>query len=125
MVAQSRKRDDIMAKLSKTQIYAIHWLNSQNKDVDFIANDLSITNKQVSNVLNKSSSTATSSNDDGAVVNNINAKNLMITHTSGQKVNTVAIMTKDASSLGDKIKAESITTKNRNDNAIFRPKKNK
>jgi hypothetical protein len=112
-----------MAKLSKTQIYAIHWLNSQNKDIDFISNDLNITNKQVSNILSKH--TDTPANDGGAVVDNINAKNLMITHTSGQKVNTVAIMTKDASSLGDKIKSESVSTKNRNDSAIFRPKKNK
>jgi hypothetical protein len=76
------------------------------------------------NPVNKHSD-AISSNDDGSVVNHINAKNLMITHTSGQKVNTVAIMTKDASSLGDKIKTESSSTSNRNDGAIFRPKKNK
>jgi hypothetical protein len=113
-----------MAKLSKVQIYAIHWLNSQNKDIDFISKDLSLTTKQVSNTLSKHSD-AISSNDDGSVVNHINAKNLMITHTSGQKVNTVAIMTKDASSLGDKIKTESSSTSNRNDGAIFRPKKNK
>lgn len=114
-----------MAKLNKTQIYAIHWLKSQNKDIDFIAQDLNITNKQVSNVLNKTADVLPPTKDDGAVVNNINTKNLMITHTSGQKVNTVAIMTKDASSLGDKIKAESVKTSSRNDSSIFRPKKNK
>lgn len=114
-----------MAKLSKTQIYAIHWLNSQNKDMDFIAADLNITNKQVSNILSKVSDTPTTNGDSTDSTVSINAKNLMITHTSGQKVNTVAIMTRDASSLGDKIKTESVPSKNRNDNAIFRPKKNK
>jgi hypothetical protein len=112
----------MMAKLNKTQIYAIYWLNSQNKDIDFISNDLNITNKQVSNILSKNIDTSV--NDSSAVINN-NAKNLMITHTSGQKANTVAIMTKDASSLGDKIKSESVSINNRNDSAIFRPKKNK
>jgi hypothetical protein len=114
----------MMSKLSKTQVYAIYWLNSQNKDIGFIAKDLKITNKQIINILSRKTDDTTN-NDRETVVDSINAKNLMITHTSGQKVNTVAIMTKDASSLGDKIQTKDSATNNRNDNAIFRPKKSK
>ena len=42
-----------MARISKTQTYAILWLNSQSFDSDYIQKELSVTNKQIETVLNK------------------------------------------------------------------------
>ena len=113
MVIQCRKRDDIMAKLSKSNFYAIQWLSSQGKSPSEIAQELNISEKQVeSNITAQATQPADQSK--------ITPKNLMITQTSGKGTNTVAIMTKQASELGDELKKNHIPP--RSNVGIFRPK---
>lgn len=109
-----------MPKLTKTQTYAVLWLHHQANSSEQIAKELKLTNGQVISAINANTKTE-SPDTDSQSIGNINAKNLMITHTSGQKVNNVAIMTKDASALTDTIKKNQKEI-NRNDNVIFRPK---
>jgi hypothetical protein len=55
-----------------------------------------------------------------------NAKSLMITHTSGKKLNNVAIMTKDASAIADETRKQAESSQGRNqEKNIFRPNKSK
>jgi ribose 5-phosphate isomerase len=104
-----------MAKLNKVNTYAILWLNQSGHTAEQIVEELGVTEKQVSSVLadNVQPSSTTSKT---------NAKNLMITHTSGKKLNNVAIMTKDASSIGDETRKQATTSPGRNqEKNIFRP----
>lgn len=117
MVKQSRKRDDLMPKLSKAAKYAVHWLNSTGLSNEDIATELSITVKQVDSVLDK---VVTEEPQDKTAESK--AKNLMITHTSGKKVNTVAIMTKEASEMGDAARINTPQKLTREVKGIFRPK---
>jgi len=82
-----------MAKLSKVNKYAILWLNHNGEDIDKISSELGVSEKQISEVLETT--------DKADPVPKPNPKNLMITHTSGKKLNNVAIMTKDASAIAD------------------------
>jgi len=117
MVKQSRKRENLMAKLSKTNTYAILWLNGCGYSVEQIVEEIDVTEKQVLSVLEQNPpknqlSTAPS------------AKNLMITHTSGKKLNNVAIMTKDASAMADENRKTAQSSAGRNqEKNIFRPNK--
>jgi hypothetical protein len=50
----------------------------------------------------------------------------MITHTSGKKLNNVAIMTKDASAIADETRKQAESSQGRNqEKNIFRPNKSK
>lgn len=110
-----------MAKLSKIKIYAIKWLASQDYSIKEISDDINITQEQIKTVLEEENN---SNNKTSEHQNNSIGKNLMITHTAGKKINNVAIMTKDASSVVDSVKQSSA-----NNNAmqysknIYRPKK--
>ena len=105
-----------MSKITKVQKYAVNWLNSLGWDVDTIAKDLNITSKQVSNVLETEPVTQEK-------VTESKPKNLMITHTSGKQINSVAIMTKEASEVGDVSRNKANTSPSREVKGIFRPKK--
>lgn len=104
-----------MPKINKVTKYAVQWLHSTGLSYDDIAKELSISVNQVVGVLKKTVDevkikTTTSK-----------AQNLMITHTSGKKINSVAIMTKEASELGDEARNKA-STKTREVKGIFRPK---
>lgn len=125
MVTQRRKRDDLMARMSKLHQYAIYWLNSQGGTVDTIASELGLEVKQVSKALEKSNDT--NSNNDiqttsGPVTEapKISSKDLMIRHTAAKKNNSVAIMTKEASEINDHAKKTNTLHPNLQKN-IFRP----
>lgn len=115
-----------MARLSKTETYAILWLNSQNQSTEDIAKELALTVKQVTGVVEKNSKTIRGESPIKTVsesaAKNSKSKNLMITHTRDKKTNNVSIMTKEASSLNDELKKD-FTTKRFNENTIFRPNK--
>lgn len=110
-----------MSRLNKLQIYAIRWLHSQDKDAKYIANDLELTEKQISNAIEKFGinnkaklKTATSKA----------SKTLMISETSGKKSNSVSIMTQEASMKNDAMVAKhNKQINNDKSNYIFRPKK--
>jgi len=104
-----------MAKLTKVNTYAILWLHQSGHTTDQIVEELDVTEKQVSSVLADHAKVA-------ATTSKTNPKNLMITHTSGKKLNNVAIMTKDASSIGDETRKQASVSQGRNqEKNIFRP----
>jgi len=53
MAFASRKRDDLMPKISKAQSYAIEYLYKDGNTVDFISSDLNLSVKQVQNVIDE------------------------------------------------------------------------
>ena len=97
-----------MIKITNVYRYAILWLHSQNWDINTIANELKITNKQIKNVLDKYTI-----KDNEAKVNTAtqpvksNVKDLMITDSAGSK-HRVTVMTKAASEVGDQSKKSNI-----------------
>jgi hypothetical protein len=109
-----------MARINKTQTYAILWLNSQFHDSSYIEKELGITNKQVETVLNKVKDTepTNSVKTSSSPVGQSKSKNLMITE-SASRTRSVAIMTKEASELNDALKKNSQPKKS--ENGIFRP----
>jgi hypothetical protein len=111
-----------MAKLSKTSVYAIQWLNSQGRNIDQIADELNLTTKQVEGTLEKHSSSKTeNTNLKDAKSPASRSQNLMIRETASKKTKNVSIMTKEASELNDQLKNQAakhpLTEK-----AIFRPR---
>lgn len=113
MVKQCRKRDDvIMARLNKTQIYAINWLSQQQTDAETIAHELKIPVDQVIKSIEKNNKV----NKQGADIKDKQApvvsrsKNLMINTTLGKQNKTVAIMTKEASEYNDSVKKQAQPT---------------
>lgn len=104
-----------MAKLSKVNTYAILWLDHAGYTTDQIIEEIGVTEKQVASVLDVKRTTPTTTPKH-------NPKNLMITHTSGKKLNNVAIMTKDASAMADDARKNAPTSVGRNqEKNIFRP----
>lgn len=115
-----KERITNMARLNKLQIYSIRWLNSQHKDIKFIANDLKLTEKQVSDTIEKYGTIQSEKNI--KTKQSSASKKLMISETSGKRSPNVSIMTKEASMHNDTIK-KNINTKNElNEKYIFRPK---
>lgn len=114
MAYPSRKRDDIMAsnKTTKTQEYAVLWLNSQQHNYTEIAKELKISVENIEKIL-KDTKTATI---------NESAQKSMITHTSGKQINSVAIMTKAASEIVDNNRIKHSDSSRPSEKNIFRPK---
>ena len=104
-----------MAKLSKSNIYAIQWLSSQGMSAADIASELKLSENQVNNHIAQTQQPTPNPATDLQ-----NPKNLMITQTSGKGTNTVAIMTKQASELGDELKKQH--TQPKSNTGIFRPR---
>lgn len=118
-----------MSKVTNTQTYAICWLNSINKTAIEIADELKLTEKQVLGVLEKNTQSQKESEDviktaTSSTGQKISPKDLMITHTSAKKTNSVSIMTKEASELSDDLRKK-INSNNKTDQqrGIFRPNK--
>jgi orotate phosphoribosyltransferase-like protein len=117
-----------MAKVNKTQIYAIRWLNGEGLSSQQIADELELNEKQVLTTLEKYTASKTEDTDKvktaSAPVATIKSKDLMITHTSGKKNNSVAIMTKEASEINDEMKKKRTPTVHSDEQrGIFRPNK--
>jgi orotate phosphoribosyltransferase-like protein len=112
-----------MAKISKANIYAIRWLNSQGQSSEQISKELNITHKQVTSILEK---TATSGDDVNIPIKTSKTgqyPNLMINKTSVKQNKSVSIMTKEASEVHDAAKSK-LVGKNQNMKGIFRPNSN-
>jgi DNA-directed RNA polymerase specialized sigma subunit len=106
-----------MPKLNKANHYAIQWLYGQGKTDEQIADELGISKKQVINVTSKIQKPV----EENSTPAQPDSKSLMITQTSGKGTNSVAIMTKQASELGDALKKSHVAPKS--STGIFRPKK--
>jgi hypothetical protein len=114
-----------MARLNKTQKYAILWLNSTGMSVDDISTELSLENKQINSVLEKNVNLANNASiptkaEPVGQNTKQSSKDLMIRHTSAKKTNSVAIMTKEASEVNDHARQQYQTNPNIQKN-IFRP----
>lgn len=110
-----------MSRLNKLQIYSIRWLHSQDKDISYIANDLELTEKQVSSAIEKFGI-----NNEAKLKTSTSkaSKSLMISETSSKKSKNVSIMTKEASMRNDStISKHNKQANNANSKYIFRPKK--
>ena len=111
-----------MAKMNKTLTYAVLWLNHQNLDNTQIAEELSLTEKQVKGVIDKVHMTETKTNNiptTSSPVGGIKPKDLMITE-SASRTRSVSIMTQQASALNDELKKRA-SPKTDSQNGIFRP----
>lgn len=111
-----------MARLNKTQIYAIRWLDSQGKNIDQISDELDIPSTTVKKTVEKNSSAKSDDKSIKTAKEPVSkSQNLMIRETASKKTKNVSIMTKEASELNDQIKNQAakhpLTEK-----AIFRPR---
>lgn len=109
-------------KITKTTGYAINWLYSQNKSISEISEELKLTDEQITKYIEKhniakqkelpikSSSTKSS-------------KDLMIRHTRDKKINSVAIMTGEASSVNDEMRKKISRKSDDQIEHIFKPNK--
>jgi hypothetical protein len=116
-----------MAKLNKTQIYAICWLNSQNTKTPKIAEELGILENDVIKTIEKNSRSKTDEADKVKTTKSSAAnrsQNLMIRETAQKKTNNVSIMTGEASMMNDEL-MKNIKAHNPNtEKNIFRPNSN-
>jgi len=99
-----------MSKISNIKKYAAQWLKHTGLSNEDIAKEIKISSSDISEIFAES--------ENNTVLPN---KNLMITHTAGKKVNSVAIMTKEASESVDAIRNS--VPQSRDQKGIFRPKK--
>lgn len=110
-----------MARLTKTQKYAIQWLNSNGHTNTDIASELDISEKQVSSVLEKNTGTGENQKVPIAKSKAGQIPNLMITETAAKRNKGVAIMTREASEVHDAARSKLTNTK-KSQEGIFRPK---
>lgn len=111
-----------MARINKVQKYAALWLNSQGWDLTKIANELSLTNSQVKNVVENPEVTAAAAiKTVSSSMGTSPSKNLMINESPGKR--SVSIMTKEASELNDDLKKKSSApVSSKIQQGIFRPR---
>ena len=106
-----------MARITKPQTYAALWLRDQGKTNEEIAEELSITIKQVAGVMSKYTQKAQPKQE---VVISRTSKDFMIRKTSANGNNTVAIMTKEASEMNDETKKKDFSKAKNNTSNIHR-----
>lgn len=114
-----------MSRLNKLQIYAIQWLNSQNKKPEDIAQDLDLKIDTVLKTLEKYNTNNISNSiktTNEPVIDKKKNRNLLINETSGKKNKSVSIMTKEASEYHDSVRNK-VSTNPKTDKFIFRSKK--
>lgn len=102
-----------MAKTNKTKLYACWWLAHSGKTEVEISEELQLDISVVEQYIKEMPVSDQS-------VNKPSHKSLMITQTSGKGTNSVAIMTKQASELGDELKKNHVPP--RSNTGIFRPR---
>lgn len=106
-----------MARITKPQTYAALWLRDQGKTNEEIAEELSITTKQVAGVISKYPQNTQTKQD---VAISRTSKDFMIRKTSAKENNTVAIMTKEASEMNDEAKKNNLSRVKNNTSNIHR-----
>lgn len=105
MDSSSRKRDVIMARISKAQQYAVQYLYSQNTNIDDIVADLKISKTQVEKILEKAP-----------------APNQRAINQDAQPTNNARVMTPAESMQLDEYKKRNQLNTPENKSHIFRPK---
>lgn len=116
-----------MARLTKSEVYAIRWLSSQGKNIEQIAAELKLSDQQVKRTVEKTHVTSKTKNTVKTATEKTNskAKDLIITKTAGKNINSVAIMTKEASEVSDAHRQSNnnVSISKAFKNSIYRPKK--
>lgn len=90
-------------RLNKSQKYAIQWMVSQGQEITQIVKELKIPTVEVEKFIEKNCNI----NKDASIkttTSRATAKDLMIRHSESKRINNVAIMTKEASEMGDHFK---------------------
>jgi len=109
-------------RITKTVGYAINWLLSSGKSIAQIAEELKLTQDQVTSYVEKNKS----SKKEELPIKQSSVKSsqdLMIRHTRDKKTNNVAIMTAEASSVNDEMRKKLSSKINHNIEHIFKPNK--
>jgi len=110
-----------MSKLSKSNQYAINWLVEQGMSLENIASELKINLDVINGHITKHQPEKSKLKVKSSPVN---AKDLMIRHTRDKKNNSVAIMTKEASEVGDESRKQINNNPRKINKNIFRPNDN-
>lgn len=114
-----------MSRLSKTEIYAIRWLDYQDFSSLEIATELKLNEKQVTKTLEKVAGVNKPGKIKTATEPVAKQKhNLFIMESQNKKNRGVAIMTKEASEKADSSRNETTnkSASRRNADIIYRPK---
>jgi len=108
-------------RLNKTQQYAIRWMVSQGNEIAQIVKELKIPADSVNRFVEKNCNINTN-NTIPTTSSRVKAKDLMIRNTSSKQINNVAIMTREASEMGDHFKKSAPNTQSapRYENNIHR-----
>jgi plasmid maintenance system antidote protein VapI len=106
-------------RLNKIQKYAVEHLLNNGKTGPEIAKELSLPKEEVEKFIEKHSK-ATEETNIKTTSAKVTSKDMMITQTQNKKINSVAIMTREAAEMNDEFK-KSIRPKSSQD-GIFRPK---
>ena len=107
-----------MSRITKSQKYAILWLNSQSKNNHEISKELNLTTKQVNSVLksNTKPENPPSNNLETKTkpMGSTNSRNLIIKETNNKQ--KVALMSKEFSMMSDEFRKKTTKPKNRKQN---------
>jgi len=99
-----------MPKISKAQTYAVEYLYTSGKNIDFICEDLNLSKKQIETIIQDKNLTTQISNANTETINE-----------NKQSSNNARIMTKNDSMLADDLRKKTQPT-TVNHSHIFRPK---
>jgi hypothetical protein len=99
-----------MSKLTNIKKYAAQWLKYTGLNDDDISKEIKVSLNELQEMWTELTNNTAESK----------STNLMITHTAGKKVNSVAIMTKEASEVVDAGRNKPAPI--RDQKGIFRPK---
>lgn len=88
-----------MARLSKSNKYAILWLNSQGNSAENICKELGVTTKQIDKILSEQPQIQ-QPQPENKPVSKTSSKDFMIRHSQNNN-NSVSIMTQQASMIND------------------------
>jgi hypothetical protein len=109
-----------MARLNKSQQYAILWMLSQNQTEAEIIKELKVDPNDLTKFIEKHQKASDTNNIKTTTSNTTRAKDLMIRKTSAKNNSGVSIMTKEASQVGDTFH-QNMPNTNRLDSIIHRP----
>ena len=113
-----------MSKLTKTEIYAIRWLSFEGLSSNKIAEELKLPENDVIKAIEKHSRTKKDDTEEKVRTTKSSAgrsQNLMIRETSGKKLNSVSIMTGEASMMNDELMKNAKAHNPNTEKNIFRP----
>lgn len=101
-----------MARITKSEKYAVLWLNEHGWTTDSIVKELKLTLSQVNSVIkthnqNTKTSNNTIQTSSTPVSTQTNPKNFMITESHGG-LHKVSVMTKAASEIGDEARKKNM-----------------